>query len=133
MNSRLWAGCVRLPEPLQRRRAIVTTAACRLRAALAAVVAALLLSTVAAQAAEPTCNKKQYGSSWVVECEEGADPAPLTKPADSGGSSAVSSPSSATPSSPPTAVGSDDRVNVRGYTKRDGTYVAPHTRSAPRK
>lgn len=24
-------------------------------------------------------------------------------------------------------------VNVRGYTRKDGTYVRPHTRSAPRK
>lgn len=26
-----------------------------------------------------------------------------------------------------------DSVQVRGYQKKDGTYVAPHTRSAPRK
>jgi len=24
-------------------------------------------------------------------------------------------------------------VNVRGYTRKDGTYVRPHTRSAPRR
>jgi hypothetical protein len=29
--------------------------------------------------------------------------------------------------------GSGGRVQVRGYTRKDGTYVAPHTRRAPRK
>ena len=28
---------------------------------------------------------------------------------------------------------SGGKVHVRGYTRRDGTYVAPHTRRAPRK
>jgi hypothetical protein len=27
--------------------------------------------------------------------------------------------------------GSGDDVGVKGYTRKDGTYVAPHTRSAP--
>jgi hypothetical protein len=31
------------------------------------------------------------------------------------------------------SVGSGGRVSVRGYTRKDGTYVRPHTRSAPRR
>lgn len=36
-------------------------------------------------------------------------------------------------STPPASTGSGKSVHVRGYTRKDGTYVAPHTRSAPRR
>ncbi|MGH7242373.1 MAG: hypothetical protein ACREJD_03025 [Phycisphaerales bacterium] len=42
-------------------------------------------------------------------------------------------PSSDTSSAPASVVPSDDRVHVRGYYRKDGTYVQPHTRSKPRK
>lgn len=35
--------------------------------------------------------------------------------------------------SPPVSSGGGKTVHVRGYTRKDGTYVAPHTRSAPRR
>lgn len=45
--------------------------------------------------------------------------------------------SNSVPSALPSAFGSSSSrsrdVSVRGYTKKDGTYVAPHTRSAPKK
>lgn len=34
---------------------------------------------------------------------------------------------------PPSTTGGGKTVHVRGYTRKDGTYVAPHTRSAPRR
>lgn len=41
--------------------------------------------------------------------------------------------SSASGSSASTSSGRRKTVSVRGYTRRDGTYVRPHTRSAPRR
>jgi micrococcal nuclease len=43
----------------------------------------------------------------------------------------LSTPRGSSPGSAPAPPGTD--VNVRGYTRGDGTYVAPYTRSAPRK
>lgn len=40
---------------------------------------------------------------------------------------------SCTPSYTPSDSGRPKTVQVRGYTRKDGTYVAPHTRSAPRR
>ena len=50
-------------------------------------------------------------------------------PAVSGNTGATGANTSA-PGNPPTA---EKTVQVKGYTRRDGTYVPPHTRSAPRK
>jgi hypothetical protein len=49
-----------------------------------------------------------------------------------------STPSSSSPETYPRSSSGDSTyrpktVNVRGYTRRDGTYVAPYTRSAPRR
>jgi hypothetical protein len=113
------------------------------------IVVSLLLvfavpAAVAAQTPEPNCTKRQYGSNWVAICDEGASTAPLytTPPNEHTASPQPASQprapsradqesSSASSSSPGAA--SDGRVHVRGYTRRDGTYVAPHTRSAPRR
>lgn len=50
---------------------------------------------------------------------------------ESSGSSPSVSPSSPSSSGPSSTY--HGPVAVRGYTRRDGTYVAPHTRSAPKK
>ncbi len=49
-------------------------------------------------------------------------------PASTYNSTSTRSASSYTPSS-----SSGGSVNVKGYTRKDGTYVSPHTRSAPRR
>lgn len=103
--------------------------------ALVLLSAALVLPAAPAWT-EPNCTKRQYGSNWIAVCDEGANTAPLYKPPDIEAPPASRSAPHpdedvATPS-PVTGSSGDGRVNVHGYTKRDGTYVAPHTRSAPR-
>ncbi len=62
--------------------------------------------------------------------QEAAAKAPVaeSRPAAAGSSSPALTPLASGPSSSPR---SGERVNVRGYTRSDGTYVAPYTRSAP--
>jgi hypothetical protein len=48
-------------------------------------------------------------------------------------SSDEASTSSSSPASKSSTSDSSKTVQVRGYTRKDGTYVKPHTRSAPRK
>jgi len=49
-----------------------------------------------------------------------------------GNTVASPSPARTPPAAPPATGGSGGSVNVRGYTRKDGTYVRPHTRRAPR-
>ena len=52
-------------------------------------------------------------------------PAPMSSSGSSSGSSGTSSDGASAPKGGP--------VLVKGYTRKDGTYVAPYTRSAPKK
>jgi hypothetical protein len=68
---------------------------------------------------------RQGTCSWHGGVAKWLDSSPSSAPSYTAPSSRYSSPSDSE-YRPKT-------VNVRGYTRRDGTYVAPHTRSAPRR
>jgi hypothetical protein len=71
--------------------------------------------------------RKQREESERLAASEGQSPPPNTSSTFGSGLSYSSPRSSSSRRSPGT------EVHVRGYTRKDGTYVQPHTRSAPRR
>lgn len=89
-----------------------------------------------ANAVNPSDFRKQEQER--ADAERLATPAPSTAnriilqlPSPNGGDSSGSGDSSNSGSSSPTGNGREKTVNVKGYTKRDGTVVAPYKRSKP--
>lgn len=90
---------------------------------------------------EPPCGTESPPAGVGTNPSAGATSAPLQPPgaapsAPDPGQAAVASPSTqpseATPSpSTFSTTTSDGKVHVQGYTRKDGTYVPSHTRSAP--
>ena len=83
------------------------------------------VETLGQAQAQPATNTKQVatsqpaGGSKIKKQNSTTAPATTTQPA----ATATTQPATSQPS--------DRVIHVKGYTRKDGTYVAPHTRRAP--